>query len=227
MKMTRQTASIAIVAISLASFVLFVPIVWGLVFRGEYSSQATVERSFVITEDFTKVRKILVRTEASKQIVTMGGSSEYIDQAWSGVGGELDPGALIRQTFDPHWRLELHGTLRVRTLDEYIGRQVIDLQQDVEIEPDFLHSEVKLDKPAERLKAYHMTTHFERDEAAGCTQVKLSLTQEILTDAPWFAHGVADRRVRESALRTLANQEEAIRTLVADNINNVPLLPLR
>jgi hypothetical protein len=55
----------------------------------------------------------------------------------------------------------------------------------------------------------------------------LQLAQRILTDAPWFAHGIADRRVRASVEQTLANQEAAIRKLVADNIDDVPLLPLR
>jgi hypothetical protein len=49
----------------------------------------------------------------------------------------------------------------------------------------------------------------------------------ILTDAPWFAHGIADRRVRQSAERTLANQERAIRKLIQENIDDVPLFPLR
>ena len=59
-----------------------------------------------------------------------------------------------------------------------------------------------------------MTTSFDRDDATNESKVHLELTQEILTHAPWFAHGIADRRVRESAERTLANQESAIRKLL-------------
>jgi hypothetical protein len=72
-----------------------------------------------------------------------------------------------------------------------------------------------------------MKTHFDRDAETGKTKVSLELTQMILTHAPWFAHGIADRRVRESAERTLANQERAIRKLIAENIDDVPLFPLR
>jgi hypothetical protein len=57
--------------------------------------------------------------------------------------------------------------------------------------------------------------------------VDLALTQEILTDAPWFAHGIADRRVLASVERTLANQETAIRKVIAENIGDVPVFPLR
>ncbi len=194
----------------------------GLVFRGQYETEQAATRTFHLTEDFTPVRKILVRKDGAKQIVTMGGGSEFISQKWSSVGGEVDPATLLAAD----WRLELHGTLRVRTKDEYIGEHEIALEQDVVIQADFLHSEVELDKPAERLRDYRMTTHFERDPSGG-TRVELKLAQRILTDAPWFAHGIADRRVRASVERTLANQETAIRRLIAENIDDVPLLPLR
>lgn len=194
----------------------------GVIFRGSYETERSAARRFVINEAFTKVRKILVRKNAAKQLVTMGGDSTYLDQKWS--GGDVDVESL--KLLDPQWRIDLHGTLQVRTKDDYIGDQEIALQQDVAIEPDFLHSEVKLDKPAERLRDYRMTTHFERD-AAGQTLVELKLAERIRTDAPWFAHGIADRRVGASVERTLANQEAAIRRLIAENINDVPLLPLR
>ena len=194
----------------------------GMIFRGEYLSSQTVRRSFTIDQNFTAVRKIL-RKEGTEQIITLGGDSEFISQHWTAGGVDVDEVRLIGS----EWRLELHGNLRVRTRDDYIGEQVLELAQEVEIEPDFLHSEVKLKEPAERLKNYAMTTHFERDEASGQSRVDLKLTQDILTDAPWFAHGIADRRVRASAAQTLENQEAAIRTLIADNIDDVPLLPLR
>lgn len=199
-----------------------VALIAGLVFRGEYASTQTAVRVFAIDEDFTAVRKILVRNESAKQIVTMGGDSEFIDQEWTAGGGEL--GSL--EPLNPSWRLELHGALRVRTRDPYIGEDEIELEQEVQIEPDRLDSVAKLKTPTKRLKQYVMTTKFSRSER-GTTSVELKLTQEILTDAPWFAHGIADRRVRASAERTLANQESSIRKLVAENIEDVPLLPLR
>ncbi|HYO24430.1 MAG TPA: hypothetical protein VEQ85_05725 [Lacipirellulaceae bacterium] len=202
----------------------------GLVFRGSYETEQTSTRSFVMPEDFTAVRKILVRKDGAQQLVAMGGST-FLGQQWS--GGGVDVGAVT--LLDPKWRLDLHGTLKVRTQDDYVGQQDIALEQDVVIEPDFLHSEVELDKPAERLRDYRMTTHFSRAESAARagadgasgTRVELKLSQRILTDAPWFAHRIADRRVLASVERTLENQEAAIRKLVAENIDDVPLLPLR
>ena len=216
-----------ILAAIVAAGVLTGSVAWGLVFRGVYETEQTATRTFVMPEDFSNVRKILVRKDGARQLVTMGGSSEFIDQQWSGGDVELESLKLIGS----EWHIDMQGTLTVRTKDDYVGEQVIDLAQHVEIEPDFLHSEVKLTKPAERLRGYAMTSNFDRAAAEGGTgggsRVELTLTQKILTNAPWFAHGIADRRVRASVERTLANQEAAIRRLIAENIDDVPLLPLR
>ena len=220
-------------------------VVLGLVFRGAYETEQTATRTFTLDANFTDVRKILVRTDGAKQIITMAGDSRYLEQSWSAFG--LDPdtkekkespagaapgaeeqrGALLQFLLNPSWKLELHGTLKVQSLDEYIGKPEVELKQDVVIEPDYLDSEVNLEKPTARLKGYQMTTRFERAPDDKGTVIKLSLTQKILTDAPWFAHGIADRRVRASAEKALENQERAIRQLIADNIKDVPLFPLR
>jgi hypothetical protein len=198
----------------------------GVLFRGEYATTQGATRSFTIDDNFTGVRKVLVRTDAAKQIVTMGGGSEFVSQDWQTVGGDL--GSNLRGLIeDPNWRLELRGKLKVLTKDDYIGEHVITLDQHVIITPDSLVSEVHLMEPTARLKKYDMTTQFGRDPQSGNTVVDLALTQEILTDAPWFAHGIADRRVLASVEQTLANQEEAIRKVIAENIGDVPLFPLR
>jgi len=228
--------------LGLPLLVLVAAIVAGLIWRGEYPTEQTAQRSFVIEEDFTKVRKIMVRTDAAKEIVTMGGGSEFVEQQWDdlsaepGVDGEVGKGALGRALLknllsgDPDWQLKLQGTLKVRTLDPYIsnfekgnnvdgnntdGKNVVTLQQDVEIVPDHLQSDTKLVEGSGRLLGYAMTTRLEREDDH--TRITLKLTQTINTDAPWFAHRIADRRVLASAERTLANQEDAMRKLIEDN----------
>lgn len=194
-------------------------IVAGLVLRGEYATTRNVERSFVLEDDFTKVRKILVRTNAAKRIVAMTGDSEFVDQQWNTIGAGLEGERLL----DLKWELELEGALLVRTRDPYIGEQEIALRQVVQIDPDRVESEVELVRPEKRLLQYSMSTHFRR-QADGSTLVHQRLTQEILTDAPWFAHWIADRRVSASARQALANQEVAIRQVIAENRNRRWLL---
>ena len=62
-----------------------VPILIGLVFAiilplvrgGEYETEQTATRSFTLDQNFTVVRKILVRKDGAKQLVTMGGGSGW------------------------------------------------------------------------------------------------------------------------------------------------------
>ncbi|MAT73074.1 MAG: hypothetical protein CMJ58_26620 [Planctomycetaceae bacterium] len=194
----------------------------GLAFPGDYPTEQQAQRTFTLPVDFTVVRKCLVRKDGAKQIITMGGDSEFVSQQWSEIGAEVNP----KEILNADWRLQLHGTLTVKTLDDYIGEQVVDLAQDVDITIDKLDSQVKLEKGAERLADYAMQTVFTRSGDEDTT-VELSLRQKIITEAPWWAHGIADRRVKASVEKTLANQEAAIRKFIEDNKDDVPLLPLR
>ncbi len=217
--------------VSVLLTILAVAVVLGLVIGGEYTTKQTATRSFTIEDDFTTVRKIMVRTNAAKEIVTMGGDSEFVDQRWQDA--DIDPGgedigkALLQSVLstDPDWKLELDGTLKVRTLGEYIGRNVVTLKQHVEIVPDRIESQVELLEGSERLLDYSMSTRLSREGQQ--TKVELELTQQIKTNAPWFAHGIADRRVRASADRALSNQESAMRRLIEENADKAGLFPLR
>ena len=203
---------LALAAAGVVVLLILILIVGGLVAGGTYPTTQAVDRSFVVDVDFTKVRKILVRTDATKQIVTMTGDSQFVDQHWSALGAGLN-GIL---SGDVKWNLELHGTLVVRTRDAYIGEHEIALSQVVKIDPDQIYSDVELDHPTDRLLQYEMTTWFER-QSDGMTRVRQHLKQEIVTDAPWFAHFIADRRVRQSAEQALENQETAIRQIIEEN----------
>ncbi len=225
-KLSRKSivgVGVAVLVLALGVSVVVLP--------NEYPTRQSATRTFVIEEDFTKVRKIMVRTNAAKEIITMGGGSEFVEQRWT--GGSVDPGEkdfgklLMRNVLssDPNWGLELDGTLKVRTLDDYVGQNVVTLEQHVEIVPDHLQSDTDLIEGSERLLDYEMTTRLEREE--GHTLVTLKLTQEIKTHAPWFAHGIADRRVRASVEQTLANQEAAMRELIEENRDKNWLFPLR
>ncbi|MEX0977769.1 MAG: hypothetical protein WDZ48_02895 [Pirellulales bacterium] len=186
----------------------------------QYATEQTVERSFTIDLDFSTVRKILVRTDAAKRIITMTGDSEFVAQNWTALGGGLDLANLL----DPKWRLDLRGDLTLRTLDDYIGQNEIKLNQELKIDANQLHSDVVLKVGSKRLLDYAMTTSFVRDASDGTTHVMQSLKQQVLTDAPWFGHWVADRRVRQSAERSLINQEQAIRQVIEVNRKNRWLL---
>ena len=217
--------------VGLPLLILFVSIVGGLIFRGEYTTQQSVERSFSVEMDFEQFSAIMKRTNASKAIVTMGGDSEFVSQRWTEIqlgtsGSDLGKFLIdVVTSGRPKLALDLKGKLQVRTLDEYVGKNVIDLAQEVQVRPDKIESHVVLEKGSERLVNYEMVTRFSRDEEQ--TKVELTLTQAVKTDAPWFAHGIADRRVRASAARALENQERAIRQLIEENADKTGLFPLK
>ncbi len=190
-----------------------------LVISNQYPTEQTAIVTFHLPDDFTKIRRILVRTEATKQIITMAGDSEFVDERWTSVGGGLDSINILKD-----WRLELHGTLKVQSLDPYVGKPLVDLTQDVRITPDEVFSKTDQIEPSERLLDYKMTTRFARDEQEKNTLVELTLTQKILTTAPWFAHRIADRRVHASALRALENQKAAILKLIDENRGKIGFL---
>ncbi len=200
------------------------------VLTANYVSQQTVERTFVIDQDFTKVRKIMVRTNAAKEIITMGGTSEFVSQKWDEANVQAEGGnigeALLKSVFspDPGWKLDLKGELQVRTLDDYVGHEVVTLQQNVEIDPNYINSETQLIKGSPRLLGYTMSTRLERE--GDHTLVTLKLTQAIKTHAPWFAHAIANDRVRASAARSLEKQEGAMIKLIDENKDKDWLFPL-
>lgn len=200
------------------------------VLTGEYTTEQTAERSFVINEDFTKVRKIMVRTNAAKEIITMGGTSEFVEQKWEEASIQSPKGSVAEALLsavlspDPGWKLELTGDLKVRTLDDYVGKEVVTLKQHVEITPDLINSVSDMVEGSERLLGYKMITRQERE--GDHTRITLTLTQKIKTHAPWFAHGIADRRVYESAMNSVKKQEAAMIKLIDENKDQSWLFPL-
>lgn len=198
----RILLSMAILAVALLAISM-------LVISNQYPTEQTATVEFHLPDDFAETRKILVRTGATKQIITMAGDNKFIEEKWSKVGGSFNP-------FKP-MHLELHGTMKVQSNDEYVGKPIVELTQDTRIAADEVHSHAKMAKSGERLLDYDLVTHFLSDKDNGNTLVKLQLTQKILTKAPWFAHRIADRRVLASANQALLNQKQAIIKLMDEN----------
>ena len=198
------------------------PFIYGIVFPSKQLVKASSEREFIVDESFTDVRKILVRKDVAKDIIALGGDSEFVEQKWKAVGGDINPTSV----FDLGWKLELHGTLKVRILDEYIGKHVVPMDQKVVITVDLVDSRSVLEKGTDRLIAYDMVTRFSRT-AENKTKVELKLMQEINADAPWFASAIAKKIVLQSVEKSLLNQERGIRQVIEENKHDLPIFPLR
>ena len=169
---------------------------------------------FVIDEDFSKVRKILVRTKATEKIVALGESSEFVGEQQQLEGIKFS---------DFKLSLGVAGELKVRTDDPYVGQHLITLDQDVELNLDRLVSQLSLAEGSDRLRGYDCRTEFGRDGEKTVVNCELKLT--IKTTAPRIAVGYANRRVKESAQAALDTQERAIRKVVEDNRHKKWILP--
>ena len=179
----------------------------------QYPTRQTARRSFTLDDDFNLVRKILVRTGGTKQIMTMAGDSEFLDEQWDTVGGGLD-------SFNPlnlDWKLDLNGKLKVRSRDDYVGRPVVTLTQVVQINREEVHSTVDLDERSERLWDYEMVTHFARGDTEHQTRVGSGV------DAGDPDHGALVRPLHRRPPRASLGRPRwptrsaAIRQLIADN----------
>ena len=193
-----------------------------LVVSNDYPTTQTAEMSFNLPDDFSKVRSILMRTEATKQIIILAGDNEFLDERWD----NLTPSLNLTRILNPQLNLELKASLKVRSRDDYIERPVVTLKQVVKITSEEVLSDIRLDEGSDRLWQYELITHYTRNEEENNTRVDLRLTQEILTTAPWFAHWIADNQVYASAERQLVNQKRAIRQLIEENRDKGGLLPI-
>ena len=172
-----------------------------LVISNQYPTTQTVVRSFTLPDNFTKVRGILISSNATKQIIVLAQDNEFLDEKWTALKPEKD--ALV-----------MNAQLKVRSRDDYVDRPVVQLSQVVTIRPDEILSDIKMNGSSTKLLEYQIVTHYTRNEKDKNTKVDLRLTQRIVTTAPWFAHAIADDRVRASAERQLVHQERAIRELI-------------
>ena len=206
--MKPSTRKLLITAFALLLIVAVVLGISMLVISNQYPTTQTAVVTFELPDEFRSVRRILIATGATKQIITMAGDNQFLEEKWSNVGGAFNP-------FKP-MRLEIQGTMKVQSNDEYVGKPIVHLSQTTRITADEVHSHAKMIKPDVRLLDYDLVTHFRKGEADN-TLVELTLTQRVLTTAPWFAHRVADRRVLESAERALGNQKRAILKLMDEN----------
>lgn len=198
--MQKSTKIIAAVGI----VVLVLGLLWVTSIGSRYPVEVTQEGSFKIDMPFEELRKIMVRSNACKEIINADPGSKLISQKWDNTDFHLGKIDFLH----PHWQVNAQGQLKVEFTDAYIGTAVADLTQTVTIVPDKIESLIKLKQPQGRLLGYAVTTEmFSKD---GKSEVKQTLQLKIETPAPWFARGYARSRVKSSARRIVASMEKHI-----------------
>lgn len=178
----------------------------------EFPVRQTARELFYLDLPFEQVRRILVLTEATDDILTLGDTGDLKEYTWierpsflqlvSAVGSKLN--------------LVAKATMKVQTVnEEYVGSHLITLNQNIDIRDDYLNSAIVLEKGTERLHGYQNITRFSRDGTR--TKVETSVTLGILVTAPSLARGYACGRLRANAENKVASQVRAIRQVIEAN----------
>ncbi|MFO0913894.1 MAG: hypothetical protein U0795_13125 [Pirellulales bacterium] len=208
----RLRISLIVVLILVAAGLL-----WVLVPR-DWEFTGVAERKFTISHPFGRVRQILVRTNAIREVVALN-NGQLVDQQWQDLNVD------VRQLLtNPDWSLSADGVLKVQIHDPYVGEAVIELNQSVAVTPNQLKVENRLAQPTERLLDYATsTTAAANAEGSAEFQAKVELRVKVRTLYLW--RGIARRRVTAAAEQSLAKQEEALRAIVADRQDAAIILP--
>ena len=184
--------------------VLVLGLLWVTSMGSRYAADVTESGSFKVDLPFEELRKIMVRSNACKEIINADPGSKLISQKWDNTDFHLGKIDFLH----PHWQVNAEGQLKVEFTDEYIGTTVAELTQTVTIVPEKIESLIKLNQPQGRLLGYSVTTEmFSKD---GKSEVKQTLQLKIETPAPWFARWYARSRVKSSAKRIIASMEKHI-----------------
>jgi hypothetical protein len=184
----------------------------------ELNVPSSATHQFSIEVPMERVRKVLVRTNAVKKIVAMA-DAKLLDQEWLQLEFEIDRPLLKRQ-----WHVDGSGQLVVESSNAWLGTHELTLNQSVDIKPDRLYVENALDKPSGPIEKYSATLELVPDEAGNAT-VNSSLDLMISTRANWLAASSVRRGIKQAALKSLKDQEAAIREVVAEQADKLLVLP--
>jgi len=209
--MKRSHKVAGIVAFSVLGFV----VVFGLyvliaakVVDHHYVVDLSHSHTFTIEMPFVPLRKILVQTNAAREIMNAGEHSKLISKTEVHREGHVNH---ILAPFQS-WEGSEVNALSVQISDPYIGKRTAAFTQNVSVTPGSIHSVIKLNKPEGPLLGYTVTTNIGGEGKA--SKFETTLGMKIDTPSPWLTHWFARMRVRSTLRHTLRAQEEQIKAAV-------------
>ena len=203
--MKRSHKVISIVAVSLLGVGLFL---WSAI-DNHYVVAMSDSHSFTIDMPFVSLRKILVQTNASSEIINAGEHSKLISINTRNREGHINNILAPRKSWEGSEVRDLTAADH-RSLYRHPHRPLHPTR--LGHPGHAFDSVIKLNQPEGPLLGYNVTTHIGGN--ANASQFNTTLEMKIDTPAPWFAHWFARSRVRSTMRRTLRAQEEEIRAAV-------------
>ena len=202
--MKRSPKVVGIVVLAVLGLAL---VIWSAI-GNHYQVDLSHSHTFSIDMPFVPLRKILVQTDAAKEIMNAGEHSKLISKTENHREGHVDNLLAPFQS----WEGSEVNALIIQINDPYIGERKAAFTQNVSITPSSIHSVVSLNKPEGPLLGYTVTTNISGNQRTSTFVTTLQM--KIDTPAPWFAHWFARMRVRSTIRRTLRAQEEQIKATV-------------
>jgi hypothetical protein len=221
MKSSHRPALVVTLLVAGIVVAIFLSLAW----RVEHQAKAETRREFSLDIDFDRFRQILVRTDATASIVEHAGM-KLVENSIATMDVDLsnDPRPLrnaIRGV--SHANVLATKKLKVQLNNNELNANELDLVQNAQIHPNEILVTTESEQPTGNLQAYRTTLSAVRDGPA----TSVTLTHNVIVNvrvSPLFV-GIADAKVEEGALRSVEEQEQALRELVHRYADQRVILP--
>ena len=214
----KKKSFLTTVAVVVLGIVLLAAIAFFVLPKEEISVNSSGKHEFTVDVTMERARKILVRTNAAKKIVAMA-DAELLDQEWS----DLDIDAK-RPLLKRDWHVDGTGEMKVRINNSYLGSHDVTLDQSLDIRAEKLQVSNKLNKPAGPIGEYSSELTLIPDDS-GKARFETSLDLQINTTANFFTKSTVESEIQSAAQSALEKQEEAIRSVIADQDGKLLIVP--
>lgn len=199
---------IVFISVAMLGFYFFVP---------RHCSQGDQIDVYYIDEDFDRVKKILMRTNALDKIVSSQ-QGEVLYQKWNNLDVSSE------RLLGP-WDINGQGELIVKTKDPDAGTLILKFKQTVHIDKDSLVSKSWISERVGSLKEYNTEMVMIREGER--TKVTNRIYMKYERRLPTSYIDYMDRKVAESVAESLQKHREAVVKLIASYSDKRIILPLK
>ena len=179
-----------------------------------HHSYVNVNHSFVIDEDFKKVKKILIRTNILKRIIELNGATIENSQ-WQNVTI-----GMIKLT---KWDVIVEGSLKVRIKDLY---GILYIKQKTFIGDNKIDILLTLKEPVPPLQTYVNRIIFKRQNN-GTTLVIINMKMDVAKKLPEIFHNHMDRIMLSSVSVNLLQAEHELKQVIDEYKNQKIIIPIK
>jgi len=164
--------------------------------------------SYRMEEPFDKVRKNLVRTNSMDEFVEAQ-HGQLLDIKYEKL--EMN----IARLFGQKWEIRGRTVATVKQENEWIGDQILIIQQKLYISPDKLLVESKLRKPTPFIKEYTQYTTVEREGNGTRVRENIDMTISVIAPKPFVSKQFIKDEMDKASIQGMARAERVMREVAS------------